>query len=633
MASTKTPPEIPEVDLNKLASRINEMSDQEKREFILSLPKRRKVTAAASKRVHRQFKHPDELWEWIKKETGIEIPRVAVCPDHCAPFDFIWDAYSNNERALLLMANREGGKTLAVSIVHYANAETKPGYEGVTFGAILPQAQKAYKYIKSFITSTNADGEQIANAQIAGEPTRSETRWKSGSSVGVIVGTVSGVNSPHPTTVHADEIDIMERDVWDESRNMAGSKTVDGKRIPAQDLATSTRKSSKKLMQEILDEVADAEKKGHKAAWKVYIYCIAEVAKEVPCCRMADPVERVRRLVELGEDPGTLCECNRVVKGEWDEDVPRTLESVCGGRFFRSRGWMFYDDLTGKFMQNSQPVWEAQMECRRVAVEGVYLPTFTRQRFCVRNWSPRPEFGRIWMGIDWGGGEASVVLWIQGPLFQPVQLMGYAGRPIIVPQKSYIVFDEYHEAGVGANRMADEVVRREIAWKQQFNGWKVAGRFADMAGRQQREDWHEHSPPLRTSWHISRDFQPTVDAIQGLVGDAHWFVDIDRCVNTVEDAEAWRQEKGKEVEDAHTHTMAANRYALTNAQVLERRSERAGSQTANMPVAVVRGPRADPSQTALGPVTSAPGAFESERWRESMGNLRPDRSGAGAWRP
>lgn len=622
------------VDVKKLVDRVVNMTDDEKRDFILSLPDRKLKMASITKDVKKRLQTPDELWEWIKKETGIEIPRIAVCEDHCAPFDFIWDAYANNERALLLLASREGGKTLGVSIVHFANAETKPGYEGVTFGAILPQAKKAYGYIKGFITTTNADGDQVPNHQIAGEPTRDETRWKSGSKVGVIVGTISGVNSPHPQTVHADEIDIMEEEVFAESRNMAGSKVVDGVRIPAQDIATSTRKSNKGLMQQIIDEVDDAEAKGHKPPWKVYAYCVAEVAEEVPCCRQADPVARIRRLVELGRDPAELCECDRVVKGEWDEKNPRTLESICKGRFFRSRGWLAYEDIVGKFMQNAQPVWEAQMECRRPSADGLYLPSFTRERFCCRGWIPRPEYGKIWMGVDWGGSEASSILWIQGPLYQPVQIMGYAGRPIIIPQRAYIVFNEIHEANVGATKLADEVVRTEIEYRNQFVGWKVHGRFADMAGKQQRDDWREHSPPLWTAWHTDREFQPTVDCIQGLVSDARWYIDIVNCPNVADDAEAWRQKKGKEVHDESSHTMAANRYCLNNAEVLERRTSRGRESKAILPVAVARPAGQSAGAMSLSAVASSGSGsiVESERWREQLG-YSVGRQGADAWRP
>lgn len=629
---SKSQIDFSELDVTAIAERVRGMSDQEKRDFILSLPKRELKIASKSKRVQRRLNTPDELWDWIKEETSLEIPRVAVCDDHCAPFDFIWDAYSNKERSLLLLASREGGKTLGVSVVHFANAETKPGCEGCTFGAILPQAKRAYEHIKSFTFTTDADGNKIPKPQIEGEPTRSETKWKSGSKVEIIVGTQSGVNSPHPNVVHADEIDLMEDDVWSESRNMAGSKKIPGGgRIPAQDLATSTRKSNKGLMQQIIDETEDAIEKGHNPPWKIYAYCVAEVAEEVPCCRSVDPVKRVRRLAELGRDPSELCECDKVIKGEWAENNPRTLQSVCKGRFFRSRGWLTYEDIIGKFQQNSQAVWDAQMECRRPSAEGLYLPSFTRERYGVRQWIPRPEYGRIWMGVDWGGSAASAILWIQGPLYEPIEVMGFNHQRMFVPKGAYVVFDEIHEANVGAGNLADQVVTREIAWRYQFPGWRVDQRFADMAGKQQRDDWREHDPPLWTSWHVSREFDPTVDNIQAVVKDSRFFVDVTRCPNMADDAEAWKQKKGKEVEDESTHTPAGARYCLINVEVLERRQAKNRGAKA-LPVAVPRAAGNSTSVQPAGAVASTTDMYQSERWRESigMGNFQ---GGSDGWRP
>lgn len=632
MATQAKSVDFSELDVGAIADRVRGMTDEQKREFILSLPKRELKISAKSKKVQKRLETPDELWDWIKEETGLEIPRVKVCPDHCAPFDFVWDAYSNEERSLLLLASREGGKTLGVAVIHFANAETKPGCEGCTFGAILPQAKRAYAHIKSFILTTDADGNKVPKPQIAGEPTRSETNWKSGSKVEIIVGTPSGVNSPHPQVVHADEIDLMEDEVWAESRNMAGSKKLPGgERIPAQDIATSTRKSNKGLMQQIIDEVEDAEEAGHKPPWKLYAYCVAEVAEEVPACRSADPVQRVRRLVELGKDPGELCECDKVVKGEWDEKNARTLQSVCKGRFFRSRGWLPYEDIVGKFMQNSQAVWDAQLECRRPSADGLYLPSFTRERFGVRQWIPRPEWGQIWMGTDWGGSAPSAVLWIQGPLYEPIEIMGFNHQMTVVPQGAYVVFDEIHEANIGASALADRVVNREIKWRNEFPGWKVHGRFADMAGKQQRDDWREHDPPLWTSWHVSREFDPTVDCIQAVVSDSRFYVDATRCPNMLDDAEAWKQKKGKEVEDESTHTPAAARYCLINVEVLERRKGKAKGSEA-LPVVAQRASDNGGSVVPVGAVGSGSDMYASERWRESMG-AGSFNQGSDGWRP
>ena len=53
-----------------------------------------------------------ELWQFIVDEFDMMIPRVAVCEGHCAPFDFVADAYF--ERGVLdklIIGNRGSGKT------------------------------------------------------------------------------------------------------------------------------------------------------------------------------------------------------------------------------------------------------------------------------------------------------------------------------------------------------------------------------------------------------------------------------------------------------------------------------------------------------------------------------------------
>src|SRR5581483_5315284 len=309
------------------------------------------------------------------------------------------------------------------------------------------------------------------------------------------------------------------------------------------------------------------------------------------------------------------------------------LESVCRGDLFRSRGWMHYDDITRKFTQNSQAVWEAQMECRRPMADGLYLPTFSRPRHCVRGWIPRPQYGRISMGVDWGGGGgASVVLWVQGPLLHPLEVIGFAMKPMIVPQGAYVVFDQFHwNERIGATRMADEVVAREIAYRQRFPGWRVRGRFADMAGAQQRNDWHEHSPPLRTQWYITRDFDPSVETVQTLMADNLLYVDVTTCAELADDFEGWRMKNGKEVHDDSSHGPAALRYDLGNVVVIERRRAREQGAREAMPAIRERGVDAVERAGLLGAVGSSGQQVQSEAWRKSMGMMTTN-AGADGWR-
>jgi intein/homing endonuclease len=523
--------------------------------------------------------------------------------------------------------------TLGVAIINYLFCETKEQCEAASFADIEAQSNKSYSYVKSFSQETNHNGEKVRKSSIDGEPLRKETRWKNGSKLEVLIGTKSGVNSPHPQKVHADEIDLMDEDVFSESRSMASSKKLqDGTLIKAQDIATSTRKSSKGLMQKLIDEAVKAKKEGFKSSWKLFISCIFESAQEVPNCRCAPKDKREDRLKELDQDPCDLCDCNKVVKGEWTEGVPRTLESVCKGRFFRSRGWMSHEDVTGKFLQNTPNVWVAQHECRRPMADGLYLPTWNRDRHTIRGYRPKPEHGLIWQGTDWGGTAFSTVIWVQGPLHQELEISNNIGTSTVLPRGSYIAFKELYEATMGATRLAGKVVRQEIQFKTQFPGFRVKARFADMAGKQARMDWKEHNPPLRTVWYVTREVDPQIECIQALVTDNLLYVDSVGCPNLCDDFESWRQAGGKEVHDESSHGPAAMRYLLINATTLEKRSN-SMRQSTNASPSVVDTRETEQRYGALEPVTTGNNGFESENWRKSFQNFGPGVSDDAPWQP
>jgi len=120
----------------EIAKRIPDMSSEELASLLTDLkPLRSEDTTEAEQEAQKavaqqKIKAPtndDELHALILELTGYNIPRVAVCHDHCAPFDPISDAYFNRENAILVMASRESGKTLTVAVLHFINAETKPG--------------------------------------------------------------------------------------------------------------------------------------------------------------------------------------------------------------------------------------------------------------------------------------------------------------------------------------------------------------------------------------------------------------------------------------------------------------------------------------------------------------------------
>lgn len=567
----------------------------------------------------------DELWIWVRDEIGIEIPRVAVCPCHQAPFAFFADAYFDRHDALLAIGSRESGKSYLAAIVNYAKAKFRPGHEGLTMGAIEEQSRRVYAHLQKFITSKEETGGRW-KPEIR-DSIRRETHFYNGSKFEIIPGTPAAANGPHPNTVHVDELDQMDPLAFAESRNMSSSgRTTDGTPIPAQDIATSTRKSAFGPVQEIVNEVEAAIEAGMLPPWKVFTWCVYENAQERPDCQKVSYPERAARLVELGRDPCELCDCHLIAKGELSPGKPRTLADVCQGKFFKSRGWMAPKDVQRKFRQNGELVWKAQQECTLPEPEGIYVKNWSRDRHTIKNWEPRPEYGPIYQGVDWGGDVPFAVEWYQGPIAFEVNVTSRIGHTFTIPVGAIINFAELYIADTSATKLADKVVARERLWQSRYPGWRVHARFADPAGRSDRNAWRDHDPPLRTHFYVDREFEPMVNTVIDLVDDGLFFVVEDECPAFCDEIEAWRKDKNGRQYDKYNHAISAWRYAMKNIEYLERkRGRRIGQAPGD----------ARRSGVSKRPVAVASGRdrqYNDQLWRQELGYPAPGVSTA-PWDP
>ena len=225
---TSNLPESPEDMLSLLGS----LSDDELQELL-----------AAQQELEQRLgevgpQNDDELHEWMKFELGVDIPRVAVCEGHVAPFQFLADLYFERVEAALGVANRGGAKTFLVACLHWLNSRFKPGCESCTFGAIEAQSFRAYAHLKHWIYDDNGDKKDEVVSSLM-----KETLFRNGSSIYVLGSTPDAVNGPHPQKAHADEVELMRDDTFRESRNMTVSKRLkDGRILIPQDILTSTRK-------------------------------------------------------------------------------------------------------------------------------------------------------------------------------------------------------------------------------------------------------------------------------------------------------------------------------------------------------------------------------------------------------
>lgn len=498
----------------------------------------------------------DQLHAWIKAELGVDIPRVAVCPEHNAPFEVVADLFFNRVDAAIVVANRGGGKTMTAALWQFLNMRFIPEVECASVGAQEIQAKRAYQHFKLYQRKA---GEAYKDVSLI-----SETVWKNGAKYEILTGSIGSVNGPHPQKVHRDEVELMDEKVYQDSLQMEKSKRdSNGNMIPSQTLLTSTRKASDGLMQKILNEVTEANKTGRKTPYKVYVYCIKETVERQENCAVANP--------DLSEEE--RCNCENVGHGEIEPGVPRTLSSVCDGAFSRSDGFMPIEDVEKTFVKTSRAVFDAQQLCKRPYSEDITLESFSREKNCISNFTFDPDNGPVYQGIDIGGTSPHAVEWIQ-VLDYEVEVMSYSGLPKRLPEGSCVVFRELYIAEIGNQKLASMIVDTEMLLAEEAGKpFKVQGRFIDPQAKLARLDFKEHKPPLKGTWPVkTRDREEHFKVLNDYVEDNLFYVVLDEVPMFVEEVEVWNINKDRKKFD---HAVDATLYGVSNLCVEEK--SRSGS--------------------------------------------------------
>src|SRR4051812_38297854 len=69
----------------------------------------------------------EALQAWAQVYCGIWVPTKAVCVGHCAPMEYLWKAYQEPARDLVVWAPRGGGKTKLGAVATLLDLVHKPG--------------------------------------------------------------------------------------------------------------------------------------------------------------------------------------------------------------------------------------------------------------------------------------------------------------------------------------------------------------------------------------------------------------------------------------------------------------------------------------------------------------------------
>jgi hypothetical protein len=300
---------------------------------------------------------------------------------------------------------------------------------------------------------------------------------------------------------------------------------------------------------------------------RVYTVCIKECVETQKGCRVAYP--------NLPEDQ--KCDCQLVQNGEWDENKPRTFDTICNGDLAKSDGFVPLSDAQNTFIKSSKAVWEAQQECKRPYIEDITLDNFHREKHGIKNFVLDPANGPIYQGVDFGGTNPHAVEWGQFLRYE-VRVLAYDGTEKLIPEGAFVLFDEAYISEIGNEKLGRLVISTERDLMRESGKFLVSGRFADPQAKSARLAWGELG--MRCSWPvITRDKEELTKVLRDRIEDGLFYVSLDNCPMFIEEVEAWNIRTAKR--QNFDHAVDATLYLVANAEAKEKRE--GGSQEGDLP--------------------------------------------------
>lgn len=113
----------------------------------------------------------------------------------CSHMEFMCDAFFDRAGDCIVLGNRASSKTLCFAAMLLIESVLKPGIELAHLGAIEDQAKRCYRYFRKMTDHP------LFSHLLARQPTSTRVELVNGSSVEILVGTMSGVNCFHGDTL------------------------------------------------------------------------------------------------------------------------------------------------------------------------------------------------------------------------------------------------------------------------------------------------------------------------------------------------------------------------------------------------------------------------------------------------
>lgn len=341
---------------------------------------------------------------------GFHLGRVAICPDHVAPLDVLWELLNAPPpRTALLIASREGGKTRMLAL--YEHLSGRFHRKTIThMGAISPQFRKVREYLEQ---QTGGDPEAAAFGYDARTKTpappdlpdflRELTKqaaermeWANGAAIDFVPGTLAQASGPHYEVSVLDEVDELQ----DPLVQQKFAQTASGERSVYVMASTYSYATGPVAM------VLREQPRTPTRTW-----CLFEALSrcEYPCDAAPLP-------------DGTTGRCPFYDEEVTDEQGRRVRVPLCGGeKARRSDGHIPLPEAIAKFERVGPYMAGVELFCRRPQLglgAGLAYWAFSAYNKLPHDPPIRPDVP-LELSVDFNPGVDSAMCWLvlqQAPL-------------------------------------------------------------------------------------------------------------------------------------------------------------------------------------------------------------------------
>jgi hypothetical protein len=131
---------------------------------------------------------PEDVYQYVKKVYGYDIPWTACSPEMNAPFEWFYEVFTGKVRKSVAQGSRGSGKTLLGSVMHHMWCSTTPGAETRHAAASKQQSSVAQGYLRVWDRDP-----VLSSLLVKGGLNKESATWINGSYWKIVTGSMAGV--------------------------------------------------------------------------------------------------------------------------------------------------------------------------------------------------------------------------------------------------------------------------------------------------------------------------------------------------------------------------------------------------------------------------------------------------------